>query len=592
MKSISWEINKDIFNYNYWSFVMKFKWIIVVSCLLIILTLTAVSAADNETSALFNQLNVEINQTAEHETLILEKDYKHGDDNANITITKSITIDGKGHTIDGDKKGRIFYIAADNVTLKNINFVNGKALGLYHNLTYIGGGAIYWSGANGKLINCTFKNNEATGLLYDPYSEPDKVIDEGDGITTIIHIERPMGASTNRGGAIVWTGDNAFIDTCDFISNHVNYPNAGGAIYARANNFKIHSSKFKYNSAFYGHAICYFGDNLTVDSSTFYNNLGITSNSYIYGQNVTIINITVAGSFEDLANEINKTSKELYLTSDYKQIKGNSEGIIIDKSITIDGCGHTIDANNLGRIFWIKSDNVTLKNIVFICHETVNLTIFTSPLTEGVFNWSGSNGTILNCTFLYNKYSKNQGSFNDLACEIKNADGILVLDRDYSYSTDYYTKYVSYGNSDDGYVGENILISPIEIGHDEEGIIINKSITIDGGGHVLDGRGMSRIFNVVNGSVVFKNIIFRDGSCSKGSAICGESVVINSTFIDNYCRNTLRYQDVAPSVYGYLPSPFYHIGCLPPGPRFAVFKRLWPCYAISKLNFAKTGRNR
>ena len=396
---------------------MYFK--IIISFFIIFLTIGIVSASDD-----FNQLNEDINLTDDNTTLYLEKDYKQSDDIVNITINKSITIDGKGHSLDADKKGRIFKIEADNVTLMNINFINGKALGLYHNLSGIGGGAIYWSGNNGKLINCTFKNNVADDLLYDPYLEPDEVVDEGNGIYSVIHKVRPMGAATNRGGAIVWLGDNGIIEDCEFVRNTVNYPNAGGAIFSRSDNFKIKSSAFKYNSAFIGSAIYYAGSDLIVNSSSFHNNLGITSNPFISGQNFTLVNVSTFGSFEDLSSEINDSEDTLFLTNDYKLAKGN---ILINKSITINGLGHTIDLCNSSRAFIIYADNVIIKNLIFIngnsgvgasivlngnnsCFINCIFKNNTGRTAGGALAIKGNNNSIINCTFeensvLYAPYS-------------------------------------------------------------------------------------------------------------------------------------------------------------------------------------------
>ena len=47
-----------------------------------------------------------------------------------IVIEKSITIDGNNHTIDAPDVSRVFWVKADNVVIKNINFVNSKADGL------------------------------------------------------------------------------------------------------------------------------------------------------------------------------------------------------------------------------------------------------------------------------------------------------------------------------------------------------------------------------------------------------------------------------------------------------------------------------
>ena len=70
------------------------------------------------------------------------------------------------------------------------------------------------------------------------------------------------------------------------------------------------------------------------------------------------------------------------------------DGILINKSLTIDGNGFTIDANNSARIFNIAGATVTLQNIKFI---------------NGQINGFGaaiyckdSNLTIINCTFLDN----------------------------------------------------------------------------------------------------------------------------------------------------------------------------------------------
>jgi hypothetical protein len=59
-------------------------------------------------------------------TITLENDYKceDGFNGGGIEIANAITIDGKGHKIDAQGKGRIFKvnIYCDNVILKNITF--------------------------------------------------------------------------------------------------------------------------------------------------------------------------------------------------------------------------------------------------------------------------------------------------------------------------------------------------------------------------------------------------------------------------------------------------------------------------------------
>ena len=45
-----------------------------------------------------------------------------------INITRNLTINGNGHSIDGKNQARIFYVYPDcNVTFKDIVFINGNA---------------------------------------------------------------------------------------------------------------------------------------------------------------------------------------------------------------------------------------------------------------------------------------------------------------------------------------------------------------------------------------------------------------------------------------------------------------------------------
>ena len=92
-------------------------------------------------------------------------------------IPDNFTIDGKGHIIDAEGFARIFNITGANVILKNIIFDRGNASGQYND-TISKGGAIYWAGANGQLINCTIRNSYAEygGGIYYNVTAPDSTI--------------------------------------------------------------------------------------------------------------------------------------------------------------------------------------------------------------------------------------------------------------------------------------------------------------------------------------------------------------------------------------------------------------------------------
>jgi predicted outer membrane repeat protein len=122
-------------------------------------------------------------------------------------INKSMTIDGQGHTIDGNYVTRIFFVMENNsVTLKNINFVNAKTRG--------SGGAIYFSyNSTAEIINCNFTN-----------------------------------CSAKNGGGVYFSEDsNSFITDSNFNNCSSQF---GGAIYlSEGGNFHIEDSNFKDNAA-------------------------------------------------------------------------------------------------------------------------------------------------------------------------------------------------------------------------------------------------------------------------------------------------------------------------------------------------------
>ena len=164
----------------------------------------------------FTDLQTQIGRTSAGSTLTLEDDYAYTegtDRTIGIAIygtTKDITIDGNGHTLDGKNVARILYIneGANNITIKNVNFVNG-----YQDS---GAGAIFWRGESGTLTDCNFTSN----------------------------------AADKSGGAILWTGAKGTIDNCKF-EKCSSKSQSGGALYTTdaCDKITISNSKFISNSA-------------------------------------------------------------------------------------------------------------------------------------------------------------------------------------------------------------------------------------------------------------------------------------------------------------------------------------------------------
>ena len=190
----------------------------------------------------FQDLSLLIENTTEGSILELNEDYQYANGtNEGIQISKAITIDGKGHTLDAKGSSRIFKINAENVTLKNIIFKNGHGNN---------GGAIQWMNTKGVAANCTFIN-----------------------------------CSAENGGSVYWNGENGMINTSTF--DHSTATSNGGAIYWNANNGEIANSIFTNSYAQNGGAV-YVPENRNVEikSSIFDNNMAEEESGAVYGGTV------------------------------------------------------------------------------------------------------------------------------------------------------------------------------------------------------------------------------------------------------------------------------------------------------------------
>lgn len=248
----------------------------------------------------FEDLSEEISLTPEGGLLILDRDYEFINGSINgIVISKSITIDGAGHTLNGSKLSRIFNITAANVTIRNVNFINGNAIGSYGIVH--GGGAIYWNASNGYVENCNFTNNGLYSLDSDEYMRQEIVVcDDGTMRIEYVYVYMiPAGAKTSQGGAIAWIGDDGKVVNSIFKHNFVGYANDGGAIFWAGANGKIINSEFYDNDAYRGAAVNWKGVNGTISLSTFINS-GICDNGiYWTGKNGEIKNSILLSSLDN-----------------------------------------------------------------------------------------------------------------------------------------------------------------------------------------------------------------------------------------------------------------------------------------------------
>ncbi len=236
---------------------MKFKLIIIVALAVLIISIGTVSADENTThdetlkldstpgeiqgidtndtvsigeEATFTDLQNTINSAAPEDNITLEEDYVYntGFSTGGVSITKSLTIDGNGHTIDTDSQSRAFTIAADNVVLKNLQIIgSGNA------------GAVTITGSNVVIDNVTFNTSHSTGNGGAVYST---------GANTGIYYSTFIACVSANGGAL-YLGDSSTVSKSKFINCTAS--NSAGAIYINAL-CNVSNCIFDHNSALNG----------------------------------------------------------------------------------------------------------------------------------------------------------------------------------------------------------------------------------------------------------------------------------------------------------------------------------------------------
>jgi predicted outer membrane repeat protein len=179
-----------------------------------------------------------IDNVWENDSSYIYDDYKYdpsvdADMVNGIIVNKTITIDGKGATIDLDHKTRGFYVNAPNVIIKNIKIING-------NLGNGGmGGAIFFNSKNGDIINATFEGNTAD------YGGAVAVTEKG---VTVTNSTFKNNYANERGGAIYVTTPGLSYSHNLFESNHAAYGEYASvegnkmSVYAGANNIYINNT--------------------------------------------------------------------------------------------------------------------------------------------------------------------------------------------------------------------------------------------------------------------------------------------------------------------------------------------------------------
>lgn len=231
----------------------------------------------------FKVLDTYIN-THKRNVINLDCDYKYNSNSDSdyvngIEISNNLTINGNGHTLDGNRQSRIFKITKNGIKVffNNINFINGcsKDLGgaaIYGNCTatnctfrngdlrYFGnGGAMY----GGTAIGCVFENNNYMGSGY------------GDTKGGAMYGGSAINCTFKRNGAgIGGAVADCYVENCTFEENNAgNWAGAMSGGYAKGCTFIKNSAPMS------GGAI----DNGNAEDCTFIGNKAGTGSAMFEG---------------------------------------------------------------------------------------------------------------------------------------------------------------------------------------------------------------------------------------------------------------------------------------------------------------------
>ncbi|WP_405292861.1 hypothetical protein [Methanobrevibacter sp.] len=246
-------------------------------------------------------------------------------------------------------------------------------------------------------------------------------------------------------------------------------------------------------------------------------------------------------SFNALNNLINgNNNKEIKLTKDYnfyndKWDKQFATGIPISRSVVIDGDWHILDANYAARMFEIKHNNITLKNIIFIHGKSTDGSIggaitFRDSYYENWFN-------VTNCMFISNQNTALAGGYAINSTFIRNTGGLGGATYMTTYIENCTFKY-NYASTHGGAINwgrivKNSVFIGNTIGYGEGGAVwgtsdVENCMFMDnyGGGALSCGNARNCVF-------------INNRGWSDGGAISGNEKysAVNCTFIGNSALN-------------------------------------------------------
>ncbi|MEE1129318.1 MAG: right-handed parallel beta-helix repeat-containing protein, partial [Methanobrevibacter sp.] len=428
----------------------------------------------------FNALQVLVDN-CQNGVLNLDHGYardKSIDGDMTVSISKNLVINGNGFTVDSKNLGGVFNIAKSvNVEINNLNIVNcysnfGAAIEGYANRIVVN---------NCGFINCSAKSDG--GAI--------KLIGKRITITNSTFINNTAGG---KGGSL-WLSGISTVKDCIFINSNAGY--YGSFIF-----LDVHTRLDLSNSILLTYSTTKYIDKPSGPESQVNVTVNI-ENNWFGGTNDDILR-----NYEMLNNFAVKSLIYLnVMPSVYDIPVGNSSNISLKFYAYDLNSRRSVPLTSFRNMkFGVKllNEGGTLSSDSIILINNEGSVVYTSS----------SDGEIpieIDYELFAHRIYLNQfddGSFTDLKYLISNSGDVINLTSDYTFS----------------------LMSDYML---TDGIYINKDLTINGNGHVIDGDGQARIFNIDGHKVVLNNITFINGKADNGGAICTSTQT--SLYIDS-CR--------------------------------------------------------
>ena len=477
--------------------------------------------------------------------------------------------------------GGAVYLAGSGSTV-NCNFTNNSAT---HN-----GGAVYIS-ERGNVVNCSFADNSAGhdgGAVYSKFGTVDNCNFTGNDASNnggAVSLSYPSNVanchfddnSAKNGGALYFLNDNDNVINCSFVANEA--ASRGGAVFFMTNRLvNATNCYFEGNSAPEGGAIFCYSWAVTADSCIFKNDSDTTNNTLILSPNLEVYDFySVYGSGEKLTFNLT-TNRGMAITNGIisMTIYFNDNQRAVAKYTCLSGEGWTVDLP-VGSYYAVfrteyKGSEPVIRNMEIIMPVVqfyVNVTsVTTNSKTANItaksnipknLLWDGKllfvlpNGTEINATYGdngtwwavhtfddYGDYEVN-AAFPGLDNVVVNKGTIEVTAPEHTF---WFLNYTLNSNSDavinltnDFYFDSDYDSAFVD------GIVIDRSVTINGNGYTIDAKGQARIFQVMCTDVVLENITFINGNSTGGGAVYFDDagIVSDCNFVNNTATGDNAY---------------------------------------------------